>query len=132
MKKKLILYFSTIIVPNIILVVYAICYNWAEKFAQVTFNQTYKFLVEILGNVLFGVFLLIICKYAFKNNIKIKYRSEFLLGIIIMPIIYVIFKAVNSHSFLFLSFSAISQYFIFVGVYVGLFVYKIRHAISRK
>lgn len=129
MNKSKLKYLLIVLVPNIILALYVLCANWADHYARTRYIGTYKFLVAIIGNALLGVYLMLVCKYTFNKSNHTRWPSEYLLGVIIMPLLLALayIPALNMYNFIFFAFDCIPQYFIILAVYIGLFVHAVRH-----
>ncbi len=114
----------TVLLPNIIIVLYIMCFNWAQDYSSTHFTIGIRMLVEVIGNIVFGVFLFFVCKDGIKkpSNSPVGY----ILGIIIMPLAFLLSYipglTVPVQIYLY---SSIPYYFIFASVYIGLIVYSV-------
>lgn len=115
----------TVLVPNIYILLYAYFLYLAQTYASSHYSAHYVFLVMILGNLVYGLILFFICKGSFNGS-----RSgslKFILGVLIIPLIYLlsIIPGIDLTIISAYIISSIPYYFIFAGIYIGLFVYSL-------
>jgi hypothetical protein len=114
----------TALLPNIIIVLYIICFKWAQDYSSTHFTIGNIILVQALGNIAFGVFLLFVCRNGFKKPLDSP--VGYILGVIIMPLAFLLSYipglTVPVQIYLY---SSIPYYFIFASVYIGLIVYSV-------
>lgn len=124
---KKIKYACTVLLPNLIIIIYLLCFNWAEAYDSNHFTIGTKIIVQIIGNILFGVFLFFICKESLCNK-ESNIAGKYILSIIIIPLIYLLaFIPVLNLSFIhFYVFDIIPYYIIFASIYIGISLYQKR------
>lgn len=114
----------TALLPNIIIILYIMCFNWAKDYSSTHFTMGNLILVQALGNIAFGVFLLFVCWEGFKkpSNSPIGY----IIGVIIMPLVFLLsyIPGLVMPTVQIYIFESISYYFIFASVYIGLIIYS--------
>lgn len=127
--KKLI----TVLLPSIIIIIYSVCFNWADHYASTHYDMSYKMLVSVLGNIVFGTFLFFVCKNGI-NSKKKDSPSIYVLAVIIIPLILLIsvITALITPLFMSYAFNIIPHYFIFSSIYIGLFIYSLRKKREKK
>lgn len=115
---------------NIIIVLYIMCFNWAQDYSSTHFTIGIRILVEVIGNIVFGVFLFFVCKDGIKkpSNSPVGY----ILGIIIMPLAFLLsyIPGLAMPTVQIYIFESIPYYFIFASVYIGLVIYSVRRKAS--
>jgi hypothetical protein len=80
----------------------------------------------LIGNAIIGVFLLLVCLYTIRCRNNSKWPMEYLLGIVIFPVLVVLsyYPPLNLPMFIF--WHCITQYAIMAAIYIGLFMVILR------
>jgi len=119
-------YACTILLPNLIIILYLLFLNRAEDYASTHYTIYYKITVQIIGNIIFGVYILFVCKECYSNG-QSNALSKYILGVIIMPLIYLIslLPALKLSVIYFYLLDSIPYYLIFASIYIGLLIYSV-------
>ena len=117
-------YAGTMLLPNIFIVVYFIFYYKAQEYASVHFTIGYEIIIQIVGNIVFGLLLLFICIQSLCNHVSTS-LSAYIMGVLILPLIYLIslIPVLNLPFVQFYVFDCMPYYFIFASIYIGLFIF---------
>jgi hypothetical protein len=124
-------YLITAILPNILIILYVISLDSAEKYSNIHYSKVYEIVVLILGNIIIGTYLFYFCKDSMQSQI-VASPSKYVLGVIIIPFLLLLSIITAFHTPMFMSYAltSIPQYFVFSSIYIGTFVYSVR--IKRK
>ncbi len=117
----------TVLAPNLFIFVYAYLLYLAKDYSSRHYTMHNVFLVEILGNLAYGLILFFICKGSF-NGAR-QGSLKFILGVLIIPLIYLlsIIPGIELTIVSAYIISSLDHYFIFAGIYIGLIVYSLNN-----
>ncbi len=115
----------TALLPNIIIILYIMCRNWAQDYSSTHYTIGNKILVQALGNIAFGVFLFLVCREGLKKPLDSP--IGYILGVIIMPLAFLLsyIPGLAMPTVQIYIFESIPYYFIFASVYIGLVIYSV-------
>lgn len=128
MNKKIREFIFIIIAPSVILGLYIYFMELTSTYTSTHYVFIYYLLFTIVGNLLLGFCLFMVCRFAFNRYYK-RIAIEYLLGIIFMFVV-IILLYFNPLRYGNMAFSialryGLSQCIIFIGVYLSIFLTKL-------
>lgn len=126
-RKKKILTLLLILAPCAMLIVYTLFVNQANHYYNKTYHLTYLFIVQIVANIIIGIYLIYICKNTFKHGENIRFAIKYLLGIIIVVILFglTFIPIIQWSGITYFLFNCFSEFSVIATVHIGLFIYVV-------